>query len=81
MGVNSRGAYLAKCFSQLNNVEVAYICDVEEKAIGNGLEALKEAQRKPTIIKDIRQLVRKKILMPWSSLLPITGICRRLCLG
>ena len=59
MGVNSRGAYLAKCFSQLNNVEVAYICDVEETAIGNGLEALKEAQRKPTIIKDIRQLVRK----------------------
>src|ERR1700730_16619518 len=60
MGVNSRGAYLAKCFSQLGNVEVAYICDVEEKAIGNGLEALKDAQRKPTIIKDIRQLVRKK---------------------
>jgi predicted dehydrogenase len=60
MGVNSRGAYLAKCFSQLNNVEVAYICDVEEKAIANGLEALKEAQRKPLIVKDIRQLVRKK---------------------
>src|ERR1700730_11480770 len=62
MGVNSRGAYLAKCFSQLSNVEVAYICDVEETAISNGLEALKDAQRKPTIIKDIRQLVRKRDL-------------------
>ena len=32
MGVNSRGSYLAKCYSQLPNVEVAYICDVEEKS-------------------------------------------------
>ena len=38
MGVNSRGAYLAKCFSQLPNVEIAYICDVEENAIANGPE-------------------------------------------
>ncbi len=60
MGVNSRGAYLAKCYSQLPNVEVAYICDVEEKALSNGMEALKDAPRKPTIIKDIRELVTKK---------------------
>lgn len=60
MGVNSRGAYLAKCYSQLPNVEVAYICDVEEKALSNGMEALKDAPRKPTIVKDIRELVTKK---------------------
>jgi predicted dehydrogenase len=59
MGVNSRGAYLAKSFSQLPNVEVAYICDVEEKAIANGFAALKDAPRKPTLIKDIRELVNK----------------------
>ncbi len=60
MGVNSRGAYLANSFSKLQNVEVAYICDVEEKAIQNGLDALKDAPRKPTIIKDIRKLVTMK---------------------
>jgi len=60
MGVNSRGAYLAKCFSQLENVEVAYICDVEDGAIKNGLDGLKEAKRQPGIIKDIRELVNKK---------------------
>ncbi|HNP22999.1 MAG TPA: Gfo/Idh/MocA family oxidoreductase [Panacibacter sp.] len=60
MGVNSRGSYLAKCYSQLPNVEVAYICDVEEKAIANGLDALKDAPRKPTVVKDIRELVTKK---------------------
>ena len=51
MGVNSRGSYLAKCYSQLPNVEVAYICDVEDKAIQNGLDALKDAPRKPTVQK------------------------------
>ncbi len=60
MGVNSRGAYLAKCYSGLPNVEVAYICDVEDGAIKNGLEALKNASRKPAIEKDIRKLVTKK---------------------
>jgi predicted dehydrogenase len=57
MGVNSRGAYLAKSFSQLPNVEVAYICDVEAKAITNGLTALKDAPRQPTVVADIRRLV------------------------
>jgi predicted dehydrogenase len=59
MGVNSRGSYLAKSFSQLPNVEVAYICDVEEKAIQNGLTALKDAQRQPKVVHDIRKLVQQ----------------------
>ncbi len=59
MGVNSRGSYLAKCYSQLPNVEVAYICDVEDGAIQNGLTALKDAARKPTVYKDIRKLLKQ----------------------
>ena len=59
MGVHSRGAYLAKCFSQLPNVEVGYICDVEDGAIKNGFDALKDAPRKPTLIRDIRELVKR----------------------
>jgi predicted dehydrogenase len=60
MGVNSRGAYLAKSFTQLPNVEVAYICDVEEKAIQHGLDALKNAPRQPTVVHDMRKLVEQK---------------------
>lgn len=60
MGVNSRGAYLADCFSQLTNVEVAYICDVEENAIANGMKPFAKSNRKPVVIKDIRELVNKK---------------------
>ena len=60
MGVNSRGAYLASSFAKLPNVEVGYLCDVEESAIANGLKPFKDAAKKPTVIKDIRQLVQKK---------------------
>ncbi|HVZ57991.1 MAG TPA: Gfo/Idh/MocA family oxidoreductase [Chitinophagaceae bacterium] len=59
MGVNSRGAYLAQCYSQLENVEVAYLCDVEEGALRNGLEAVKAARRQPAVVRDIRELVKK----------------------
>ncbi|HUS03712.1 MAG TPA: Gfo/Idh/MocA family oxidoreductase [Chitinophagaceae bacterium] len=60
MGLNGRGSYLAESFSKLSNVEVAYICDVEDKAIQKGFNALKNAKRKPELIKDIRRLVEKK---------------------
>lgn len=60
VGVNSRGAYLAESFSQLANVEIAYLCDVEEKAIANGMKPFANSSRKPIVIKDIRQLVKKK---------------------
>jgi predicted dehydrogenase len=60
MGVNSRGAYLAKCYSELKNTEVAYLCDVEDKAIQNGLDSFKSSPRKPTVIRDIRKLLEQK---------------------
>jgi predicted dehydrogenase len=60
MGLNGRGAYLAECFAKLPNVEVAYLCDVEEKAIANGLKPFAAAAKKPSVIKDIRELVNKK---------------------
>jgi len=81
-GVNSRGAYLAKSYASLPDVEVAYICDVEEKAIKNGLDALKDASRKPAVVKDIRKLVTQNdfdaliIAMPdhWHTPAAILGV-------
>jgi predicted dehydrogenase len=60
MGLNSRGSYLAKSYAQLPNVEIAYICDVEDVAIQHGFDALKDAPRKPVLVRDIRELVEKK---------------------
>jgi len=59
MGLNGRGAYHAKSFSSLPNVEVGYLCEVEDGALKKGLDALKDAPRKPVIEKDIRKLVTK----------------------
>lgn len=59
MGVNSRGAYLAESFASLPNVEVGYICEVEDNALVNGLKPFSGASRKPRVEKDIRQLVNK----------------------
>ncbi len=58
-GVNSRGAYLAESFLKLNNVEVAYLCDVEETAIANGMKPFSKAAKQPVIIRDVRKLVTK----------------------
>ncbi|WP_128543152.1 Gfo/Idh/MocA family protein [Larkinella soli] len=64
IGVNSRGSWLSSIFSKLQGAEVAYICDVEDGAIANGLKAVEKAgqKRKPTVIKDIRKLLEQKDL-------------------
>jgi predicted dehydrogenase len=60
MGLNGRGSYLAGCYSHLPNVEIAYLCDVEDGAIKKGFDALKDIPRKPELIRDIRKLVERK---------------------
>jgi predicted dehydrogenase len=60
IGLNGRGSYLAGCYAGLPNVEIAYICDVEEGAIKKGFDTLKNAPRKPELVRDIRKLVEKK---------------------
>ncbi len=59
-GVNSRGNYLIECFSQHPQVEIAYICDVEDGAVAKGLAKCKGFARQPVIVKDIHALVEKK---------------------
>src|SRR5258706_4465868 len=60
MGVNGRGGYHAEAFSKLANVEVGYICDVEDNAIAKCMKSFATADKKPTVIKDIRELLNKK---------------------
>jgi predicted dehydrogenase len=60
MGLNGRGSYLAGCYSHLPNVEIAYLCDVEDGAIKKGFGALKDIPRKPELVRDIRKLVERK---------------------
>ncbi|QDU94460.1 Gfo/Idh/MocA family protein [Lignipirellula cremea] len=58
MGVNGRGRSLARGFSQQPNCEVAYIADVDERAIAGGQAAVDGFQkRKPEGVADFRKIL------------------------
>jgi predicted dehydrogenase len=61
MGANGRGAFLAGAFAKLPDVEVAYICDVDENVIAKTTQAVaKLGVKKPQGITDVRRLLEKK---------------------
>lgn len=61
MGTNSRGLFLAKTFAKLPNVEVGYICDVDETVLNKTLaEIEKVTGKRPQGFTDIRKLLEKK---------------------
>ncbi len=56
MGVNGRGTALARGFAGLPNCEIAYVCDVDSRAIGKALGAIEGKQsRKPQGEADFRK--------------------------
>ena len=61
MGVNSRGHWLAELFARQPNAEVAYVCDVDERAIDKTIAKVSEVQkRKPKGEKDVRRVLEDK---------------------
>ncbi len=61
MGTNGRGRKMSANFALQNNTEVLYICDVEDKALAKGLDAVKKAVGKePKSEKDIRRMLEVK---------------------
>lgn len=60
VGVNSRGGALAQSFARQTNAEVAFICDVDERAIARCVENVTAIQsRVPEGIGDIRRLLER----------------------
>ncbi len=59
LGTNSRGAALARGFALTPGIEVAFICDVDENAVGKGIDAVAKAgQRSPARgVKDFRSVL------------------------
>lgn len=61
MGTNGRGKSMAANFALQKNTEVLYICDVEEKALAKGINAVKDAVGKePKSEGDIRKMLERK---------------------
>src|SRR5689334_19798481 len=56
MGTNGRGSALASSFAAQPNAAVAYICDVDERAIAKGMEAVaKHSSKQPEPLADFRK--------------------------
>ncbi|MBX2898515.1 MAG: Gfo/Idh/MocA family oxidoreductase [Cyclobacteriaceae bacterium] len=63
MGTNSRGHYLARMYAQLPNVEVGYICDVDETVVQRTVADIEKLTgKKPRPFKDVRKLLEEKDL-------------------
>jgi predicted dehydrogenase len=61
MGVNSRGAVLARTFARTANATVAYVCDVDSQVLAKAATAVTEAQGKPPkAIADFRRALEDK---------------------
>jgi predicted dehydrogenase len=63
IGTNGRGEAHVDCLAGLSNVELAYICDVDDRAIAKGVKAAAKQQKTvPKGIKDFRKLLDDKSL-------------------
>ena len=60
MGTNGRGAGMARSFQSIETANVLYICDVDEKAMAKGVDAVKKAGGNPKTEKDIRKVLTDK---------------------
>ncbi len=61
MGCNARGMAHIETWLEVPNAEIAYICDVDSRALAKGVEAVaKKQQRKPKGEKDIRRVLEDK---------------------
>lgn len=63
MGLNGRGSALTGEYARLDGYEIAYICDVDERAVAKGIEiAMKpgKQKKKPKGITDFREALDDK---------------------
>src|ERR1017187_2048232 len=63
IGTNGRGMAHIECLTGLPGVEIAYICDVDGRAVATGIKAATKVQKtKPKGAKDFRKILEDKSL-------------------
>jgi len=63
MGTNGRGLEHIKSFTKIPNVEIAYICDVEDVARAKGIDLVEKLTgKKPIAVTDFRKILDNKDL-------------------
>ncbi|MEO5685427.1 MAG: Gfo/Idh/MocA family oxidoreductase [Chitinophagaceae bacterium] len=63
MGTNGRGLEHIKSFTKIPNIEIAYICDVEDTARAKGVDLVEKLTgKKPVAVTDFRKILDNKDL-------------------
>src|ERR1700761_2298296 len=63
IGTNGRGLAHIGALTSLPGVEIAYICDVDDKALAKGIkECRKHQSQEPKGLKDFRRALEDKLL-------------------
>src|SRR5579863_6470205 len=63
IGTNSRGLEHLNCLGGMDNVEIAYVCDVEDGALAKGMKRAGEVSHdQPRALKDFRKALEDKTL-------------------
>ena len=63
VGLRGRGAAHLKAYSQIANVEIAALCDIDESILGTRLNDLEKAgTRRPATYTDLRKLLEDKTI-------------------
>jgi predicted dehydrogenase len=72
MGVNGRGSQHVQAFAKVANAEIAYLCDVDSRAVTSGLALAEESgvTNKPQGISDFRRALDDKNVDAISIALP-----------
>ena len=61
MGVRGRGPKLTRFFGEMPDVDIAYICDVDQNVVGPAFEIAEETQgKRPKMEEDIRRVLDDK---------------------
>ncbi len=61
MGTNGRGLEHIKSLTKIPNVEIAYVCDVEENALAKGVNLVEKITgKRPRAVKDFRNILDNK---------------------
>jgi predicted dehydrogenase len=59
-GTNSRGLAHIQCLAAVPNVEIAYVCDVDDKAVAKGLAEAARCGQAPKGLRDFRRALEDK---------------------
>jgi predicted dehydrogenase len=61
LGVNGRGAGLLRAFSGFPDVEIAYVCDPDERVVPRALKGLSDRHRRtPRVVQDLRKVLEDR---------------------